>query len=102
MNTFMGKIFGNINDLCIDRTKKHPIETILALVFCGTLAGYNTWIEGYNTWIDFEDFAYNHFEKLKEFIDLSSGVPSHDTISRVISALKVEEFEKSFHLFVEE
>ena len=95
MNTFMGKIFGNINDLCLDRTKKHPIETILALVFCGTLAGYNTWI-------DSEDFAYNHFEKLKEFIDLSSGVPSHDTISRVISALKVEEFEKSFHLFVEE
>jgi predicted transposase YbfD/YdcC len=65
------------------------------IVFCGTLAGINTWT-------GFEDYAQEHEESLKQFIDLSEGIPSHDTIARVISALNIEEFERCFRGFTQD
>ena len=62
------------------------------IVLCGSLAGINTWL-------GFEDDANEHIDIFKEIIDLPGGVPSHDTIARVISALNVEEFYKSFDNF---
>lgn len=76
----------------MERTKLHPLETILSIVLLGVLAGVDSWT-------GFEEYAQDHQDTLKHFIDLSSGVPSHDTIARVISTLDVKAFERAFHRF---
>ena len=95
MDKRIGELFQKIEDPRVDRTKKDPLESILYIVLCGTMAGVESWI-GY------EDYAEAHEEILKEFIDLPHGIPSHDTIARVISALNVEEFSDRFESFTQE
>lgn len=89
------KLFAGVEDPRIDRTKKHPLESILYIVLCGSLAGIDSWT-------GFEDYAEAHFETFKQFIDLPNDIPSHDTIARVISALNVEAFSKCFQSFASE
>ena len=93
MDVKIQNLFEGVQDPRVERTKKHPLESILYIVFCGTMAGVESWI-------GFQDYAEQHEEVLKEFIDLPNGVPSHDTIGRVIEALNPQEFERSFDAFV--
>jgi predicted transposase YbfD/YdcC len=88
------KLFENVTDPRVDRTKFHSLESILYIVLCGTMAGINTWIGCH-------DYAKEHADTLKEWIDLTNGIPSHDTISRVISSLDVDEFQLCFDKFIE-
>ena len=48
-----------------------------------------------------ELFAKQKEEWLSEFLDMSEGVPSHDTFSRVFSVLEPEEFQRCFIRWVE-
>lgn len=74
---------------------RYPLSTILFLVFVCQLAGIETWKE-------MEDFIEMNEALLGEYVDLSVGCPSHDTLERVVSMvnpqflsdLKVE-FEQS-------
>lgn len=92
MDITIKDLFSPIPDPRIDRTKHHPLESILYIVLCGTIAGIDSWI-GY------QDYAEEHEEILKQLIDLPYGPPSHDTISRVISVLDVETFQLAFERF---
>ena len=56
---------------------------------------------GIDSWIGFQDYAEEHQDLLKQFIDLPNGVPSHDTIARVIEGLNVEEFLNCFESFTQ-
>lgn len=95
MDLTIRNLFAGIPDPRIERTKKHPLESILYIVICGTMAGIESWI-GY------QDYAEEHEEILKQFIELPHGPPSHDTIARVISALDVDAFQASFESFTQE
>ena len=88
-------LFSGIDDPRMDRTKKHPLESILYLVLCGTIAGIDSWI-GY------QDYGQEHEALLKNVIDLPHGIPSHDTISRVIESLDVENFLSCFESFTQQ
>lgn len=92
MSNFAKDLFSHVEDPRVDRTKKHPLESILFLVLCGSLSGIDSW-SGY------EDFGNAHHETLSRFIDFPHGIPSHDTISRVISSLDVDQFHQSFFEF---
>jgi predicted transposase YbfD/YdcC len=92
VNKRLEAMFNGIEDPRVDRTRKHPLETILYIVLCGTLAGISSWT-------GFEDYAEAHEEALAKLIDLSAGIPSHDTIGRVIEALDVESFSRCFREF---
>lgn len=94
MNITINNLFKDINDHRIDRIKKHPLTSILYIVLCGTMAGIDSWI-------GFEDYAEEHQDLLRKFIDLPNGVPSHDTIARVIEGLNVEEFLNCFESFTQ-
>jgi len=93
MNLEIKDLFSGIEDPRIDRTKKHPLDSILYIVLCGTMAGIESWI-GYS------DYAEAHLDILQELIDLPYGAPSHDTIARVIESLDVSEFQACFESFV--
>ena len=92
MNPKIQDLFSGITDPRVNRTKKHPLESILHIVLCGNLAGIDSWT-------GLQDYAEIHEGSLSELIDLPDGIPSHDTIARVIGALDVEEFAASFESF---
>lgn len=59
---------------------KHKMSDIVIIALLGILANANTWIE-------IHCFAKSHESWLKTFLELPSGIPSHDTIQRVIAII---------------
>jgi predicted transposase YbfD/YdcC len=53
-------------------------------------------IAGCKGWEDIEDFGETRIEWLRQYGDFSKGIPTHDTIARVISRLNPEQFQSSF------
>jgi predicted transposase YbfD/YdcC len=62
---------------------------ILFICVVGTIAGCDGPVE-------LEDFVYDHEDWFRRFVRLKNGVPSHDTIGRVISLVKPEQFQQAF------
>ena len=59
---------------------KHKIEDIILITLFAVLAKCNEWTE-------IESFAKKKEKWLKQYLELPNGIPSHDTIQRVISIL---------------
>lgn len=83
------RFFMSINDPRIDRHKAHPLTNILMIAICSVLSGAETFV-------DMEDFGNAKKDWLSSFLDLSGGIPSHDTFGRVFSLLNPREFQESF------
>lgn len=81
--------FQIVRDPRIERTKKHPLESILFIAMCGVICGADSWIE-------IEQFGEDKEEWLRRYIELPHGIPSHDTFGRVFALLDPEEFQKCF------
>ena len=81
--------FMSITDPRIDRHKAHPLSTILMVAICAVISGAESFV-------DMEDFGNARKEWLGSFLDLSSGIPSHDTFGRVFSLLDPKQFQTSF------
>lgn len=64
----------------------HPLDTILFLVVTAVIAG----AEGP---ADIEEFGVDKEDWITQFVELPSGIPSHDTIGRVLSLIKPEELQ---------
>lgn len=78
-----------IDDLRIDRKKKHELIDILVIAICAAVAGAKNWIE-------IEDFGNAKIEWFKTFLNLKHGIPSHDTFRRVFILLDPNEFRRAF------
>ena len=59
---------------------RHKIVDIILITLFGLLAKCNEWTE-------IELFAKKKEKWLKKYLELPNGIPSHDTIQRVISIL---------------
>ena len=68
------------NDIRYQPNVKHKIEDIILITLFAVLAKCNEWTE-------IESFAKKKEKWLKKYLELPNGVPSHDTIQRVISIL---------------
>lgn len=62
---------------------RHKLKDILVIVLFATLANADDWVE-------IEIFANMHKEYLRKYIRLENGVPSHDTIQRVMAMISPE------------
>lgn len=82
-------LFVNVSDPRIERSKTHGLLDILFISVAGTIAG----CEGPS---DIAEFARTQLAWCRKFVPLASGVPSHDTIGRVLSLMKPQEFQKAF------
>ena len=78
-----------INDTRIDRCKKHSLVNILMIVFFGLLCGYKS-VEAIHL------YAELSIKTLKKYLDLSNGIPSADTILRVLAKIDTEHLGKVF------
>ena len=78
-----------INDSRIDRCKKHSLVDILMIVFFGLLCGYKS-IESIHL------YAELSINVLKKYLLLANGIPSADTILRVLAKIDTEQLGKIF------
>lgn len=86
--------FEDMPDPRIDRTREHKLLDILVIGLCSLLTGG----EGFT---DMEVFGRAKLEWLKTFLELPSGIPSHDTFNRVFSALDPDRFLDCFVSWVQ-
>jgi len=67
----------------------HSLHSVLFIAVTATIAG----ADGPE---DMEKFAVRKRDWLERFIDLSRGVPSHDTLGRVLGMIKPKQFQNAF------
>lgn len=77
--------FNNLEDPRKLRQSDHPLINILFITVCAVIAGADDWVE-------IEIFAQEHYHFFSRFLDLSNGIPSHDTFGRVFCRLDPEAF----------
>ena len=71
----------NIEDIRQQYKVKHSLKDIVGIVLIATLGNANEWTE-------IEIFAKEHEDFLREYFELKNGIPSHDTISRVMGFIE--------------
>ena len=81
--------FEHVEDPRVIGRTRHSLHTILFIVVSATIAG----ADGPE---DMEKFATRKKDWLKRFVDMSHGVPSHDTIGRVLGLIKPKQFQDAF------
>ena len=81
--------FETITDARIERCKKHNLVDILMIVFVGILCGYKS-IE------QIQFYATLSESILKKYLKLENGIPSSDTILRVLARIDAKQLEKVF------
>lgn len=93
--------FKTISDHRIKRQKRHEVEEIFLVTFCGIITG----CEGWN---DIELYGKTKINFLRKFFPFKSGIASDDTLRRFFRALDPNKFEccfiewvKSFQLNME-
>ena len=79
LNNFV-TITKKLDDKRVQYKVKHNMSDIVIITLLGILANANNWIE-------IHCFAVSHEKWLKTFLELPSGIPSHDTIQRVVSII---------------
>ncbi len=78
-----------IKDPRVDRTKRHPLVSVLFIGICSVLCGAESWEQ-------MEDFGNERHAWLEEYVDLPHGIPSHDTFGRVFAQIDSKAFQESF------
>lgn len=81
--------FQAVNDPRVVPRCTHTLHTILFIAVASTIAG----ADGPE---DMAKFAKRKARWLKRFIDLEEGVPSHDTMGRVLGAIQPKQFQEAF------
>jgi predicted transposase YbfD/YdcC len=84
----LAKAFITVHDPRIDRAKKHNLVDIIMITLCATVCGMDGWEE-------IEIFAEEREEWFKRFLELSNGIPSHDTMYRVFSRINPKELNRA-------
>lgn len=72
--------FAPLDDPRKTRQCDHPLVNILFITLSAALGGVDDWV-------GVELFAQEHFDFFDDFLDMSRGVPSHDTLGRTFALL---------------
>jgi predicted transposase YbfD/YdcC len=89
MKTTISEQFEGLCDPRVERTKLHPLINILSIALCGVLSGADDWVA-------IEAYGQTKQAFLSTFLDLTNGIPSHDTFARVFALLDPEQFQHCF------
>lgn len=83
------KYFGDIPEPRLVRTRLHGLMDILIIAICGVICEADSWE-------DIEGFGHAKEDWLRTILELSNGIPSHDTFRRVFGLIDAEAFQRSF------
>ena len=78
-----------IEDVRQEKKVRHKLKDILVIVMFATLADADDWVE-------IAEFAEVYEDYLKKYISLENGVPSHDTIQRVMGMVSPEALQQLY------
>lgn len=81
--------FGELPDPRIDRTKKHRLDEVLMIALTATLCGASSFEH-------IAEFGEAYEDWFRRFLKLENGIPSHDTIYRVVCSLDRNVFAACF------
>ena len=81
--------FRSVSDPRIDRRKLYPLIEVLFLTTSAVLSGFEEWDE-------IVDFGEEKLTWLRKYLPFTNGIPSHDTVNRVISLIDYRAFETCF------
>lgn len=88
-------VFSQIEDNRRDLNKLHELNDILVMAIIAVICGADTWN-------NIEEYCEAKEEWLSSFLNLTNGIPSHDTFNRVISSIDSVHFESCFIEWVSE
>ena len=83
-----------VKDPRVDRTKRHLLSDILAIAICAVICGADEWTE-------MEAFGKAKQAWFKSFLALPNGIPSHDTLARVLARLDPLALQQSFVAWIQ-
>lgn len=83
------RYFGELEDPREENKLSHPLINIISIAILGTICGADDWVA-------IETYGNAKAEWLGRFLDLSRGIPSHDTFGRVFRWLDEEAFQTKF------
>lgn len=81
--------FADLEDPRVDRTKEHKLLDILVIAICGVICGADGWV-------GIQEFGEAKRQWFSTFLELPSGIPSHDTFGRVFARLDPDQFQTCF------
>jgi predicted transposase YbfD/YdcC len=90
----LGTQFAALDDPRVERTKLHPLVSIITIALCAVICGAETWD-------DIAEFGEAKSDWLVSFLDLPHGIPAHDTFNRVFAALDPHQFQTCFVRWME-
>jgi hypothetical protein len=85
--------FASLSDPRIERTKLHPLMNILSIALWMVLSGADDWVA-------IEVYGHAKQAFLSTFLDLTNGIPAHDTFRRVFGLLDPVQFQHCFLAWV--
>lgn len=81
--------FADLKDPRVHRTREHRLDDLLVIALSALRCGATTFE-------DIEEFAESREDWFKTFLPLPHGLPSHDTVYRVLCALDATAFARGF------
>jgi len=86
-------VFSKLPDPRSAKSRRHPLLNVIVIAVCGVICGADGWV-GIEAW------GKTKQQWLGTFLDMSAGVPSHDTLGRVFSILSPIAFQAAFSEWV--
>ena len=83
------ELLAELPDPRVERTRRHSLEGILFLCLCGVVCGANDLVA-------IADFGKARRAFLERFVEFPNGIPSHDTLGRVLAKLNPTALEQMF------
>ena len=94
MKTTISEHFGELADPRIERTKLYPLINLITIALCAIISGADDWVA-------IAAYGRTKREFLGTLVDLTNGIPSHDTFRRVFGLLDPEQFQAQFLAWVQ-
>ncbi len=88
-DTILKLLKSKLMSITDDRQKNKKVYKIWDIVMCVILASFSS-IE---SWYEIHDFITLHYKWLKKFLKMSGGIPTRQTIERVMSLIHPKELE---------
>ncbi len=88
------KWIGCIEDIRQQSKVRYSIQEIVLIVFCATLAGVYDWEQ-------MEIWAKYNLDYFREYLEYPNGIPSHDTLERIMGMISIDYLQQAYNLWIE-